>query len=180
MKTTILLLFISCFTFSSNSREAAPFPSARVDQIVADWERAKAYTKEYLDAVSEESINFKPTPEMRSFAEQMLHLTMGNQGIVALSAGKEPLFKQNIEKMDQYKTKEALTKVVMEGYDFVIGIVKSMDDLKLEEKVKFFNRQEYSRAMGIAKAFEHQTHHRGQATVYLRLKGLTPPAEKLF
>lgn len=36
------------------------------------------------------------------------------------------------------------------------------------------------RAVGIGKAFEHQTHHRGQTTVYLRLKGITPPAEKLF
>jgi hypothetical protein len=32
----------------------------------------------------------------------------------------------------------------------------------------------------LAKAFEHQTHHRGQATVYLRLKGVAPPNEMLF
>jgi len=30
------------------------------------------------------------------------------------------------------------------------------------------------------KTFEHQTHHRGQCTVYLRLMGVTPPQEKLF
>jgi uncharacterized damage-inducible protein DinB len=30
------------------------------------------------------------------------------------------------------------------------------------------------------KCFEHQTHHRAQITVYLRLAGVTPPAEKLF
>jgi len=28
--------------------------------------------------------------------------------------------------------------------------------------------------------FMHQTHHRGQCTVYLRLVGVHPPAEKLF
>jgi uncharacterized damage-inducible protein DinB len=33
---------------------------------------------------------------------------------------------------------------------------------------------------GLAKAFEHQTHHRGQCTIYLRLKGIAPPREKLF
>jgi uncharacterized damage-inducible protein DinB len=36
------------------------------------------------------------------------------------------------------------------------------------------------KALILAKAFEHQTHHRGQATVYLRLKGVTPPQEMLF
>jgi len=34
--------------------------------------------------------------------------------------------------------------------------------------------------LAIDKAFEHQTHHRGQATVYIRLAGGTPPQEKLF
>ncbi|NJN43012.1 MAG: hypothetical protein HC811_13085 [Flammeovirgaceae bacterium] len=43
-----------------------------------------------------------------------------------------------------------------------------------------FNGQEYSRAVGIGKAFEHQTHHRGQTTIYIRLKGIAPPNEKLF
>jgi hypothetical protein len=45
------------------------------NDIVKEWERAKAYTKEYLDAMPESGYAFKPTPEMRSFAEQMLHLT---------------------------------------------------------------------------------------------------------
>jgi len=26
-------------------------------------------------------------------------------------------------------------------------------------------------------ALDHQAHHRGQTTIYLRLKGLTPPPE---
>lgn len=82
--------------------------------------------------------------------------------------------------MDQYKNKEALTKVVMEGYDFVISTIMKMSDQQLGEKVKFFNGQEYTRAVGIGKAFEHPTHHRGQTTIYLRLKGVTPPQEKLF
>nr|WP_324497299.1 DinB family protein [Haliscomenobacter sp.] len=30
------------------------------------------------------------------------------------------------------------------------------------------------------KAFEYQTHHRGQTTIYIRLLGIKPPNEKLF
>jgi uncharacterized damage-inducible protein DinB len=179
MKNIITLIagvcLLSVFAFTNNKDSIA-----NTTEIVTDWERAKAYTKEYLDAANDEVINYKPAPEMRSFAEQMLHLAMGNAGIVATSTGKERLFKENIEKLDAYKNKEALTKVVMESYDFVIATLKEMSDERLNEKVKFFNGQEYTRAVGIGKAFEHQTHHRGQTTVYLRLKGITPPAEKLF
>jgi uncharacterized damage-inducible protein DinB len=179
MKNIITLIagicLLSVFAFTNNKDSIA-----NTTELVTDWERAKAYTKEYLDAANDEAINYKPAPEMRSFAEQMLHLAMGNAGIVATSTGKERLFKENIEKLDAYKNKEALTKVVMESYDFVIATLKEMSDERLNEKVKFFNGQEYTRAVGIGKAFEHQTHHRGQTTVYLRLKGITPPAEKLF
>ena len=181
-KSLFVTAFILCigllsFAFTNKSKVVS---TDRVNQLVADWERAKAFTKEYLDAANDDVVNFKPSPEMRSFAEQMLHLAMGNGGIVSTSTGKERPFKENIEKNDQYKTKEALTKAVMESYDFVIATLKQMDDQKLAEKVKFFNGQEYTREVGIGKAFEHQTHHRGQTTIYLRLKGITPPQEKLF
>lgn len=181
MKKTIVLAFgivLAAFLVVFSAREAAA--QANTAQLIADWERAKAYTKEYLDAASPEVINFKPSPEMRSFAEQMLHLAMGNAGIVSSATGKPGIFKENIEKNEQYKNKEALTKAVMDSYDFVLAALKEMTDEKLAEKTKFFNGLEYTRAVAIGKAFEHQTHHRGQATVYLRLKGITPPAEKLF
>ncbi len=32
----------------------------------------------------------------------------------------------------------------------------------------------------VNKAFEHQTHHRGQCMIYLRFLGIEPPHEILF
>jgi uncharacterized damage-inducible protein DinB len=37
-----------------------------------------------------------------------------------------------------------------------------------------------TRLSWLMKAFEHQTHHRGQTTIYLRLAGVRPPGERLF
>lgn len=149
-------------------------------QLVKDWERAKAYTKEYLDAMPEDGVNFKPTPEIRSFAEQMLHMTQGSIGLSSNATGKARIYQgQNLEKMEEFKNKAALTKVVMEGYDFVIDGIKTADPTKWSEKVKRGNFDE-TKLSWLNKAFEHQTHHRGQATIYLRMKGVTPPAEKLF
>ncbi|MBC7915574.1 MAG: damage-inducible protein DinB, partial [Pyrinomonadaceae bacterium] len=34
-----------------------------MDEMVKDWERAKVYTKEYLDAMPETGYSLKPTPE---------------------------------------------------------------------------------------------------------------------
>ena len=136
---SVVLLITLMLAFSAFVREENRSAVKSTDDMVADWERAKAYTKEYLDAASEQTIGFKPTPEMRSFAEQMLHLTQGNINIVSSSTGKTRIYGDvQLEKLDQYKTKEALTKVVMEGYDFVIAAIKEVPADKWDEKVTIF------------------------------------------
>ena len=150
------------------------------EEIVKEWERAKAYTKEYLDAMTATGYALKPTPEMRSFADQMLHLADANYGLVAAAAGeKSPVGFGEVEKGSD-KSKEGVTKKVMDSYDFAISTIRKMTPAQLGEKVKLFDKFELTRKMAFAKAFEHQTHHRGQATVYLRLAGVKPPNEKLF
>lgn len=174
-----ILLFISPLFANAKSITIFHDDSVKV-YLIRDWERAKAYTKEYLDAMPADGINFKAVPEIRSFAEQMLHLTQGTIGLVSNGTGTARIYEgKNLEKMDEYKTKEALTKIVMEGYDFAINALKAMDASKFDEVVKRGNFN-VSRVGWIMKAFEHQTHHRGQCTIYLRLRGVTPPNEKLF
>jgi uncharacterized damage-inducible protein DinB len=67
----------------------------------------------------------------------------------------------------------------MASYDFVIDGIKNMDASKLEEKNKRGSFDE-TRYAWLLKAFEHQTHHRGQTTIYIRLLDIRPPNEKLF
>ena len=83
------------------------------DDMVKDWERAKAYTKEYLDAMPADKYGFKPTPEMRSFAEQMLHLTDGNYGIAAAAAGVQSPVGMGASEKSADKSKESVSKQVM-------------------------------------------------------------------
>ena len=150
------------------------------NDMVKEWERAKAFTKEYLDTMPEAGYALKPTPEMRSFAEQMLHLTDANYGIGSAATGeKSPVGFGDSEKATD-KSKANVTKLVMDGYDFVISSIKKMTPAQMNETVKLFGRFELTKGMALAKCFEHQTHHRGQATVYIRLAGAKPPQEKLF
>lgn len=60
-----------------------------LDDLATEWERAKAYTKEYLDAMPEAEYSLKPTPEMRSFAEQMLHLADDNYVFASATTGEK-------------------------------------------------------------------------------------------
>jgi len=179
MMAVALFIAVSMLV-SFNISERREEKSDKISQMVSDWERAKAYTQEYLNASTDEVINFKPTPEMRTFGQQMLHLAEANYNLGSSASGKAcPAAFGTLEKSDKHKTKDAVTKEVMASYDFVIAAAKEMTVPKMGEMVKVFNF-DLSREATMNKVFEHQTHHRGQTTVYLRLKGITPPNEKLF
>lgn len=173
----IVSFFALLFAFGAFQSANA---QASVDDMVKEWERAKTYTKEYLDAMPESGYALKPTPEMRSFAQQMLHFTDANYGFASAATGeKSPVGMGESEKTTDV-SKENVTKLVMAGYDFVINGIKKMTPAQLNESVKVFGRFDMTKGMALAKCFEHQTHHRGQTTVYIRLAGAKPPQEKLF
>jgi uncharacterized damage-inducible protein DinB len=176
MKHLTLLFSFLVLTLVTGSA----FAQFTQSQMVVEWQRAKTYTKTYLDAMPADGYGFKPTPEIRSFAEQMLHLATDNYGFASFASGKQtPSSDTALEKTIQ-PTKEATTKAVMDSYDFMISTLQSMTADQMNEMVKRRNGQELSRANLFGKGFEHQTHHRGQTTIYLRLKGVTPPNEMLF
>ena len=151
--------------------------SKAMKEIDFTWKRAKKWTLDYIDAMPEDALNFKPTPEIRSFGEQMLHLAYWNCGLSELAASKpSPFGKDELEKKPEYKSKAALRKAVEQSYDYVIAAVAELDEKKLLEEVKFFNSK-VTRLMVLTTSLDHQAHHRGQTTIYLRLKGVTPPPE---
>ncbi|MFN0112653.1 MAG: DinB family protein [Blastocatellia bacterium] len=173
-----------CFAQATSATAAKPAQAVagapdHIAMMVADWTRARDYTKEYLDAMPEDGYGFKPTPDVRSFADQLLHLANANYAFAAAATGVASTNKVNLEKTDSMKTKAACTKAVTDSYDFVINAIKGADVKKLGEAIKLFG-QDTTRGGALAKGFEHQTHHRGQTTIYIRLKGGKPPAEKLF
>ncbi len=129
--TLLFTLMVTVFTCASVRAQVNS-----KDQMIADWQRAKEYTKKYLDAMPEDGYAYKPTPEMRTFAAQMLHLTDGNYGLAGAAIGKpNPLGKVSAEKTIP-QTKDATTKAVMDSYDYVISALQGMTVEQLQETVK--------------------------------------------
>ncbi len=177
MKKAVLSL-VMIFSFAYTQAQLAESLKA---QLLKDWERAKAYTKEYLDAMPKDKYGFRAQDSIRTFAQQMLHLSQGTVGLVNNGAGNARLAwgARPLEKTASAQTADSVAYFVMASYDYAIDAIKTMDASKFEEKVKRGNFDE-TRLAWIMKGFEHQTHHRGQATIYIRLLGIKPPNEKLF
>lgn len=168
----LILTCIACFT----TRAQGISPDSVKAQLIKDWERAKAYTMEYLNTMPADKYGTRPVDSIRSFSEQMLHLSSGNVGLSFNATARPRIFGgRNIEKAPGAQSKDSVVYFVTASYDYVINGIKDLDAAKLSE-----NTGRFSRLVWLMKAFEHQTHHRGQCTIYIRLVGIRPPNERLF
>jgi len=82
-------------------------------RLVSDWIRIHESVREYIEAMPEDGVNFKPTSDARSFAEAMLHIAQANFNMSSSASGLTNPYdylksRKSIESMDQFKTKTAL------------------------------------------------------------------------
>src|SRR5262245_30729615 len=87
-------------------------------QFIKDWERAKAYTIEYLNTMPADKYSFKATDSIRSFAQHMLHLAQSNVNIIAATAGLSNIFGERIlENSSTAQTRDSVMYFVTASYD---------------------------------------------------------------
>jgi uncharacterized damage-inducible protein DinB len=178
------LSWLTVFTFviSYQSRAQALNTTDIKAQMVKEWERSKAYTIDYLNTMPANKYSFKVVDSIRSFAQQMLHLSSANVFFMSLATDqKAPSLPQDLEQRISAQTKDSVMYYVTTSYDYAIDAAKNSDISKWGEKKKLpFGGYEETRYALINKAIEHQAHHRGQTTIYIRLQGIKPPQERLF
>ncbi|MBI4470614.1 MAG: DinB family protein [Acidobacteria bacterium] len=165
----------------ADKQAAAPrtLPTSRREAAIMDWEQARAWTKAYLDAMPAEHYGFKPVPEIRTFAEQLLHGSQSTFSLGALATGRDnPYAGKEFHEEKPLQQKIAATERVVEAYTFVIDGLKGTTDEKLNEIIPARRGTVMvPRWQVLQWAFTNQTHHRGQTTIYLRLKGMVPPPQ---
>jgi uncharacterized damage-inducible protein DinB len=163
----ILAVFVSCVGLA-----CAQDSHALVDAMVKHYQASKELTLAVAEAMPAENYSFKATDAEMSFGEQMNHIAGANANYCA--AGLDT--KSPLGKLDD-ASKAAAVKNINTAFDFCLDGLKKLTDAGLMKTVGSGARQStvFERLWG---GFTHTAHHRGQAEVYLRLKGITPPQYK--
>ncbi|MFI5151939.1 MAG: DinB family protein, partial [Chitinophagales bacterium] len=177
MKSLLTRIFFGLILLSSLTIPSRILAQATINadelkaQMIKDWERAKAYTLSYLNVMPADKYSFKATDSIRSFAQQMLHLAQANVNFLFIATGEPKIFPgENLEASAGAQTRDSVLYYVTKSYDYAIDAIKKLDASKLGEPSEPGPNQ-LTRITWINKAFEHQTHHRGQTTIYIRLAG---------
>lgn len=175
--------FLLLITLASSKIKAQSLSSEDIkNQMVKEWERAKVFTTDYLNAMPADKYSYIAADSIRSFAQQMLHLAGGNVFLMMNATDQTPpaaFSNRGMENSPGAQKKDSVVYYVNASYDYCINAVKNTDINKWGEKKKIFGYEETRFAL-MMKTFEHQTHHRGQTTIYIRELKLRPPGERLF
>lgn len=146
---------------------------------LSKWKGMKSYTLAVAEAMPENKFNFKPVQEEGTFAVQLIHSA---NNIYTLSSRflRDTVSPVNMKSMEEKVKNNVLTKAeiiayVSNAFDYGAKSIEMLDAQKLEEVINFWGGRATKRKM-VLLLNDHQTHHRGQMIVYLRLNGIAPPA----
>jgi uncharacterized damage-inducible protein DinB len=163
-KTLPLFLMIASTGFS----QKAP---VTMSEFVQSWKNTKAYTLAVAEAMPAESYDFKPTPEEMSFSGQMIHIGHANYAWFAGVLGEKRTIAD--PKKDD---KTTVVAYLRDTFDYCIAALDRITLSQLNQSLPGVGgRDSGSGRDALLNMYMHVAHHRGQAVVYLRLKGITPP-----
>src|SRR5438270_13472298 len=87
MRTSLCLAMLACSSTAFAQAKAAPQSS--VEETLGTWNEEGRKLVAMAEDFPESKYDYKPTPEMRSFAEQLLHVASANAGfLAAVQTGK--------------------------------------------------------------------------------------------
>lgn len=139
------------------------------------WKHAAAYTLEVATLMPAEAYDYRPTPEQKSFKEQLLHILSNAVWLSSSYLGGE-VYEADLKRTDY--SKEDMLNLLQTTFQYTQKVLEEFTLAELDDPVQFFNEEVNKKGQILTLLNDHHTHHRGQLLVYLRLNGITPPRYK--
>jgi hypothetical protein len=151
------------------------------DALVKHWKTSGEFTIAVAEAMPANGYTFRPNPEEMTYGQLMAHIAGVNINACANASGlakPEPPPKIAAWSLDTQKVevdKETAVQFLRDSFDFCNKAVAGMTPERMDSIVGPPNRH-LTGFEWLWAYFTHTAHHRGQAEVYLRVKGIKPPA----
>jgi uncharacterized damage-inducible protein DinB len=175
MQKVMPLIVVLCLpAFAQNSMK---------DALIKHWKTSGEFTIAVAEAMPAENYNFRPNPEEMGFGQLMAHIAGANIYACATASGlprptapaKIDEWNKNPNKLDV--DKETAVAFMKDSFEFCNKAVAAMTPEKFD-KVVGPPARNLTGFEWLWSYFTHTAHHRGQAEVYMRVKGIKPPDYK--
>ncbi len=169
--TTALVVAV---TFVLPAQASAQSTNPTMDAAKAQYGMVKGVLLKTAEKVPEAVWTFRPTPEVRTFAQIIGHVADANMMICGAAASDKPAA-LNAEKT--MTTKAQLSKALADSIAYCDKVM-GMDDKKAMEAVKFFAGGMIPRSMVFSFNTAHNYEHYGNLVTYMRINKIVPPSSE--
>ena len=153
------------------------------DAMAKHWKTSGEFTIAVANAMPADGYTFRPNPEEMSYGQLMAHIAGVNLNACSNASGlTKPALTPKIAEWtkDPQKVdvdKDTAVQFLNDSFDFCNKAVAAMTPERMDTVVGPPNRN-LTGYEWLWAYFTHTAHHRGQAEVYLRVKGIKPPGYK--
>lgn len=168
MKSCALILLSLAIPVAGFAADAAATPSKTGMEFARRWDKTRKLAVGVAEAMPAGEYAFKPDPPSMTFLELMNHIAQASYAFCyGLKDTKMP-------DMPAPETKEAAVKFLGDSFDYCTATVNSLTGDQLAQTHSSPDGRLIGREILLA-MYAHMAHHRGQAEIYLRIKGIAPP-----
>ena len=148
----------------------APAPS-QAKELAATFQRAATELLDIAEVMPADKYGYKPTPEVSSFGDQLVHVAGITQRFIDAAKGTKSEAAHH-GAMAKPEVIGLLTKTFQGAQEMITPLT----DAQLLEPVKFpFGDRTVTRATFWQGPLYQIRNHHGQLVVYLRMNGIVPP-----
>jgi len=167
-RTIYVVLFAS---FAGVSAMQAQNLSPVVTEVKQGYESVKNNLTKSAEKVPDEDYSFKPTPEIRSFAEVMGHVVAAQTHTCGAITGAQSSAHPKLE------TKAEIVSALKDAFAECDKAYDSLTEANATEMVKT-GRGERTRIGALIGNTTHDVEQYAILSVYMRLKGIVPPSSE--
>lgn len=153
-------LLIAAASVAAVAQTKEPPPPAK--SIRGNFDYVNGKVLDMAKDFPEDKYDYRPTKEMRSFGELIVHIASGN--VYAAKAGKGE--NVNWDELDpkNYKSKADIVALLQKSIDDSTAVLKAEPDEQFTKTLRPW--------LGV---IQHSSEHYGLLVAYFRLNGMVPP-----
>ena len=164
----VLAVLLLLTLLSANSEVAA----TAAGEYAKHFGALNKLSVEVAQAMPAEQYGFRPHPESMNFGELMSHIATTNyQFCAGLKDSEAPA-------MPSPTGKDAIIKFLSDSFDYCSGVIPKLSEEQISRAHDSPDGHMPGREILLA-MYIHVAHHRGQAEIYLRDKGIKPPGYRI-
>lgn len=130
------------------------------------------------ETIPEDIYQWSPGEGVRSVEEVVLHVASANYFFGQMMGATPPEGIDPGKLGETVKGKASIIDALQKSVAYIVNASKNVSNESLEDKVEFFDGNQYSRRSVMFIALDHVGEHKGQLIAYARMNQITPPWSK--